>query len=88
MIVESVRYHRNGVAGAGYFAVRLRVPDERGWRSLGAIVFDAAEHVAIMDDDGNSWRCEDFEADLRAFVESDAGQLMAFPTLARAANDC
>lgn len=79
MIVQSLRYHRNGSFGAGYYAARIT------WRADGrrykgtAIVFDASEHVAVNSDDGTGFRCEDFEPQLRAFIESPAGQAMAFP---------
>jgi IS5 family transposase len=79
MIINSLSYHRNGSAGAGYYLARLT------WRGDGkkytgtAIIFDAAEHVAVNADDGTGFRCEDFEAELRAFIESDAGQQMTWP---------
>lgn len=63
---KSAKYHRNGTAGAGYYSVRFTF----GRISLRAIVFDADEHIAIMDDDDSSWRYEDFATELRAFVAS------------------
>jgi hypothetical protein len=78
MIIHSCKYHRNGVAGAGFYALRL------SWRADGrrytgtAIIFDTAEHVAVLSDGGVSFRCEDFEPELRRFVNSPAGQHMAF----------
>lgn len=74
---QSLRYHRNGSFGVGYYAARFTC----GRDQLAAVVFDEAEHVAILDDGGRSWRCEDFEQDLRAFIDSAAGQSMAWPTL-------
>lgn len=79
MIIQSLTYHRNGVAGAGFFRARLT------WRADGrrykgtAIVFDKAEHVAVCSDEGVAFRCEDFEAELRTFINSPAGQALAFP---------
>lgn len=79
MVIQNIQHCRNGVAGAGYFHLRLT------WRADGrkytgtAIVFDAAEHVAVNADDGTPFRCEDFEAELRAFIDSDAGQQMTWP---------
>jgi hypothetical protein len=78
MIIHSCKYHRNGVAGAGFYAFRL------SWRADGrrytgsAIVFDASEHVAVTSDGGVGFRCEDFEAELRAFIASPAGEVAAF----------
>lgn len=74
--VQSAAYHRNGSFGAGYHSLRFRAHVDGQWQSLGAIVFDQAEHVAIMDDDGASWRCEEFEPQLRAFIASPAGEWM------------
>lgn len=74
--IESAKYHRNGVSGAGYTAVRFRVHVDGCWQALGAVVFDLADHVAILDDAGQSWRCEDFQNDLRAFIRSPLGERM------------
>lgn len=74
--IDSARYHRNGVAGAGYVTVRFRAHVDGRWRALGAVVFDRADHVAILDDDGHSWRCEDFQGELRAFIHSPQGERM------------
>lgn len=76
MIIHSCKYHRNGVAGAGFYAFRLSWRAD-GRRYLGsAIVFDAAEHVAVTSDFGVGFRCEDFEAELRAFIASPACEAM------------
>lgn len=76
---NAARYHRNGVAGAGFYAIDMQVREGCMWRTLHAIVFDAADHVAVIDDEGRSWRCEDFEADLRAFIDSPACHRLAWP---------
>jgi len=78
MIIQSCRYHRNGVAGAGFYALRLTWKADRRTYSGSAIVFDEIGHVAVVADDGTGFRCEDFEDELRTFVDSAAGQDMAF----------
>ena len=85
--IEGVEYHRNGVAGAGYYAVRLRFrADGRHYRAL-AIVFEADEHIAITADDGEiSFRYEDFDKPLRTFLATPRGQAMAFPHIAERAS--
>lgn len=75
-------YHRNGCGGAGYHTIRF----EHEGHELGAVVFDQSEHVAILDDAGDSWRCEDFEPELRAFIASPACEFMCWPRQ-YAAND-
>lgn len=84
MLITSLKYRRNGCFGAGYYVARLQ------WRADGrrykgtAIVFDAPEHIAVESDDGQGFRAEDFEGKLRAFIDSPAGQAMAFPHMAAA----
>lgn len=80
MVVKSVKYHRNGVCGAGYYAVRFfEYADHRRYECL-AIVFDMEGHVAITSDEGTvSFRYEDYVDQLRKFIASPAGQRMAFP---------
>ncbi len=85
LIVDSARYHRNGSFGADYHAILFRHHDGKAWVRLGAIVFDAPEHVAILDDTGASWRCEDFEPELRRFIASPCGQQMVWGALAPSA---
>lgn len=72
--VQAARYHRNGVAGEGFHHIAFR----EGRSALTAILFDEPGHLAVMDAEGDSWRCEDFEDDLRAFLASDAGQHMVW----------
>lgn len=81
------QHHRNGSWGAGYFAVRMefRVGREKCFAT--AIVFEAAEHIAILADEpgrgvATSYRYEDFETELRAFVASPAAQAMCWPGMA------
>lgn len=82
MIIQSLKYRRNGSFGAGYYVARIQ------WRADGrryagtAIVFDAPEHIAVESDSGQGFRAEDFEAELRAFIDSAAGQQMCWPAQA------
>lgn len=79
LIFTAASYHRNGCAGEGFHRVEMRTQDEDGWRTLHAVVFDTAAHVAVIDDLGRSWRCEDFEPALRAFLDSSAAVRMIWP---------
>jgi hypothetical protein len=81
LIINELHYHRNGCCGAGYYAARAE------WRIDGqvfrviATVFDADEHIAILADGdiSTSFRYEDFAANLRKFINSRGGQVLAFP---------
>ena len=79
--VIEIAYHRNGVNGSGFHVVRFKWY-ERGERqnhnNMLAIVFEAADHVAVLDADKlpvivfgvNSWRGDDFEPELRAAIKA------------------
>lgn len=99
LVVTELHYHRNGIGGTGYYAGRAHWRPDR--KTLGFPVmfaafirgpddnpeYEAEGHVAIMGDNNveQSFRFEDFDADLRKFIFSRAGQFMAFPhTLVRA----
>jgi hypothetical protein len=95
LVVTELHYHRNGVYGAGYYAGRAEwTPEDETFRVMFAAfistdseVDEAEGHIAIMGDNdvSTSFRFEDFEADLRKFICSRGGQVMAFPhTLVRA----
>src|SRR5688572_1574808 len=81
LIVTELHYHRNGSFGAGYHAGRAE------WRAGGQVfkvmftAFEADEHIAILGDNDvmTSYRYEDFAKELRKFVNSRAGQVIAFP---------
>ena len=89
LVITELHYHRNGVAGAGYFAGRAEwTPDDETFRVMFmAFVSDdpdakeAQGHIAILGDNdvSTSYRFEDFEHGLRKFIFSRAGQFMAFP---------
>lgn len=82
--VRQIAHHRNGVAGEGFYIVLFSWRDGRKLRSMMATVFDKPGHIAILDVNetqkgnvafacGNSWRGDDFEADIRfAIQEADA----------------
>ena len=65
--------HRNGVGGAPFEVVLFKVAREPGRKV--AILFDAADHFAVLDVDllaagdiafgSNSWRGDDYEPALR-----------------------
>lgn len=94
LVVTELRYHRNGVMGTGYYAGRAKWTPEDETFAVMFVAFlnDDGDcysegHIAIMGDNdvGTSFRFENFEAGLRKFIISRAGQFMAFPhTLVRA----
>lgn len=89
LIVTELHSHRNGVAGAGYYAGRAQwTPEDETFRVIFTAfisqddeVPEAHGHIAIMQDGdvGVSFRFEDFASDLRKFICSRGGQAMAFP---------
>lgn len=95
LVVTELHYHRNGVHGAGYYAGRAfwQPEDETFAVMFAAFITDDPEvreakgHIAILGDNdvSTSFRFEDFERDLRDFIFSRCGQVLAFPhTLVRA----
>jgi hypothetical protein len=81
LVITELHYHRNGIAGAGYYAGRAEwTPEDRTFDVMFA-AFDADEHIAIMgnNDVSTSFRYEDFERGLRMFINSRGGQALAFP---------
>lgn len=78
--IQTVAHHRNGIAGVGFYVVAFTAREER--RKLVAIVFpDAAMHTAVLDPalaaqgniafgEGNSWRGDEFDLELRAAIEA------------------
>ena len=82
LTIEEVAFHRNGVSGEGFYAVRfLSVPEdvERPEHFL-AILFDAPGQCAVVNLDrlaqsgvafgANSWRGDRFEPELRRAIET------------------
>lgn len=81
--VKEVAYHRNGVAGEGFYVVRFSYTDDDGVAhpNMVGIVFGGRGRVAILDADmaaagnvafakGNSWRGDQFEDDLREAADA------------------
>lgn len=69
LVILSVNYHRNGVCGEPFYAVKFRVvryPD-----ILHGIVFDAAGRVAVIDPLNTSagYRGDHFESSLREAID-------------------
>ncbi len=94
LVVTELHCHRNGVFGASYYAGRARwTPEDETFAVMFAAFIssdgepEAQGHIAIMGDNdvSTSFRFEDFDHDLRKFICSRGGQVMAFPhTLVRA----
>lgn len=88
LVVTELHYHRNGIAGTGYYAGRaVWTPDDQQFFVMFVAFIstdgehEAEGHIAILgkDDVSTSFRFEDFERGLRRFICSRAGQFMAFP---------
>ena len=82
--IQEISYHRNGICGEGFYAVRfLWTPeDEPQEESFLAILFDGPGQCAVIGLDrietvgvafalGNSWRGDRFEEDLRRAIETE-----------------
>lgn len=76
----AIRYHRNGCFGAGFYVVWFTyMPPGEEPRLLQAVVFDAAEHVAVTSANlRETWRGDQFEPELRAYIASEEAQRRAF----------
>lgn len=83
--INEVAYHRNGVCGAPFWAVRFRWrPDgESQEENFIAVLFDEPGRCAVLGLDrmdtmgvafagGNSWRGDRFEGELRRAIEDPA----------------
>ena len=83
--IQEVSFHRNGICGHGFCAVRFRwTPDNaKDEESFLAFLFDEPGQCAVIGLDrietmgvafaqGNSWRGDHFEADLRKAVDEVA----------------
>jgi len=96
--IKQVAYHRNGVCGEGFHVVLFTMVEDRKRRDMMATVFDKPGHVAVLDrnllgqgevtmDEGNAWRGDVFEEDLRAGIARHyAMERMADASRARRAN--
>lgn len=67
LFVSRVRYHRNGCAGNGFYAVSFR----HGRRQYVAAVFEEPGNVAVLtpDDVAARWRGDNFEGALRDAID-------------------
>ena len=76
--IAKTAYHRNGICGEGFHAITFRWKDEGNGqhRHMVAILFEEQGQCAVLDIDeltkdnigfaqGNSWRGDHFEPDLR-----------------------
>lgn len=65
------RYHRNGVAGEGFYLCRFLYLRGAQTVEMQAVVFSARGQVAVTSENLNDrWRGDDFESALRAAIES------------------
>jgi hypothetical protein len=82
--IQEVAYHRNGIDGRGFYAVRFRwTPDNRTKEEnfLGIVFNDAGACTVIGLDriesqgvkfaGGNSWQGDHFEAELRQAIKDN-----------------
>lgn len=82
--IQEVAYHRNGICGAGFYAVRFQFqPDDADApENFLGILFDGRGECAVLSLDriatqgiafaqGNSWRGDHFESDLRRAIETE-----------------
>jgi hypothetical protein len=80
--IQEIEFHRNGVSGSGFHAVRFSVTrgpvDERG--NFLATVFESRGDIAVINLDriaehgvgrDNKWRGDHYEDDLRAAIAAD-----------------
>jgi len=87
-------FHRNGVAGIGFYAIIFKDIEEK--RIMIASLFDESGYCAVYDIDelqkhniefanGNSWRGDDYESELKPllkkFLKNGSNRLgpFAFP---------
>lgn len=78
--VYEVAYHRNGVSGAPFYAIRFREFIEGKARHFCASVFEEAGYVSVVcldmieahgvDSAWNAWRGDYYEPHLRAAIEA------------------
>ncbi len=78
--VTELSYHRNGICGEGFYAVLFDWDDEGTRRKMVASVFDGKGRCAVYDvaqladgniafAQGNSWRGDNFEPELRKAIK-------------------
>lgn len=87
MRIKEIAYHRNGVAGVGFNVVRFDWRDDDGDdHRMVATIFPESGTISVLDIDelhlsniafaeGNSWRGDDFEPELRLAIEQQDEQV-------------
>lgn len=76
--IKDASYHRNGIGGAGFYAILLR--DHTNKKDMIASLFDEPGHCAVYCVDelakgniafaqGNSWRGDHYESQLRPMLK-------------------
>lgn len=85
--VQEVAYHRNGIAGEGFHAVRFRWETDRGIENFVGTVFDGSGRCAVLSLDriaesgvafgDNSWRGDVVEPELRRAIKNYARRVAA-----------
>lgn len=80
--IKSIQSHRNGVAGNSFTVVLFTVGRGKSKQNMVATVFSEQGNVAVLDADmtaagnitfgENSWRGDEFEAELRAAIDESA----------------
>ena len=77
--IVSSAYHRNGTSGEGFYVVLFKWRDGNRHRNMMATIFEGRGRLAVLDADetakgniafaqGNSWRGDDFEPELRIAI--------------------
>ena len=82
------RYHRNGIAGTGFFLCRFRWRDGAIWRDMQAVVLpleDESPHTTsgqcFVTSTGldERWRGDDFEPAIRAAIATFGDKAFGLP---------
>jgi|PersoiStandDraft_1058852.scaffolds.fasta_scaffold07149_7 hypothetical protein len=74
--IQSVSYHRNGMAGARFY--RVAFTEAQTGERLIAVVSDTADFVAVIHatNPESRWRPDDFAGELREAIERHAAEAM------------
>ena len=86
--VKQIAHHRNGVRGEGFYVVLFSWRDGKRVRNMMATVFGGKCRIAVLDVDetqkgnvafaeGNSWRGDDFETEIRRAIKQDTDRITA-----------
>ena len=79
--VTDHEHHRNGISGAPFWVIRFVAKDEN--RNMVGVLFEEKGFCAVFDIDllakgnikfgQNSWRGDNFEPELRAYIKKKEG---------------